>query len=165
MAFALSKQEQILRKRFDSMRVRNFQSQLWLPQSRDKVFAFFSDAQNLDLITPPWLHFRTLTRGSGEMRPGMLMDHRLRLHGFPLRWRSKITDWDPPARFVDEQVSGPYRLWIHEHRFEERNNGTLVRDHVCYGVLFDFLIHRLFIRPDIERIFGYREKKLREIFA
>jgi len=165
MAFALSKQEQILWKRFDSMRVRNFQSQLWLPQSRDKVFAFFSDAQNLDSITPPWLHFRTLTRGSGEMRPGMLMDHRLRLHGFPLRWRSKITDWDPPARFVDEQVSGPYRLWIHEHRFEERNNGTLVRDHVCHGVLFDFLIHRLFIRPDIERIFGYREKKLREIFA
>ena len=147
------------------MRVRNFQSQLWLPQSREKVFAFFSDAQNLDLITPPWLHFRTLTRGSGEMRPGMLMDHRLRLHGFPLRWRSKITDWDPPARFVDEQVRGPYRLWIHEHRFEERNKGTLVRDHVCYAVLFDFLIHRFFIRPDIERIFGYREKKLREILA
>ena len=67
--------------------------------------------------------------------------------------------------FVDEQVRGPYRLWIHEHRFEERNNGTLVRDHVRYAVLFDFLIHRLFIRPDIERIFGYREKKLREIFA
>jgi ligand-binding SRPBCC domain-containing protein len=147
------------------MRVRNFQSQLWLPQSRDKVFAFFSDAQNLDLITPPWLHFRTITPYSGEMRPGMLMDHRLRLHGFPLRWRSKITDWDPPARFVDEQVRGPYRLWIHEHRFEERNNGTLVRDHVSYAVLFDFLFHRLFIRPDIERIFGYREKKLREIFA
>jgi ligand-binding SRPBCC domain-containing protein len=147
------------------MRVRNFQSQLWLPQSRDKVFAFFSDAHNLDLITPPWLHFRTITPYSGEMQPGMLMDHRLRLHGFPLRWRSKITDWDPPARFVDEQVRGPYRLWIHEHRFEERNKGTLVRDHVRYAVLFDFLIQRLFIRPDIERIFGYREKKLRAIFA
>ena len=147
------------------MRVRNFRSQLWLPQSRDKVFAFFADAHNLDLITPPWLHFQTITPGSGELRSGMLMDHRLRLHGFPLRWRSKITDWDPPARFVDEQVSGPYRLWIHEHRFEERNNGTLVRDHVCYAVLFDFLIHRLFIRPDIERIFAFREKKLREIFA
>lgn len=165
MAFALSKQEQILRKRFDSMRVRNFQSQLWLPQSCDKVFAFFSDAQNLDLITPPWLHFRTLTRGSGEMRPGMLMDHRLRLHGFPLRWRSKITNWDPPARFVDEQVRGPYWLWIHEHRFEERNDGTLAHDHVRYAVLFDSLIHRLFIRPDIEKIFAYRERKLREIFT
>jgi ligand-binding SRPBCC domain-containing protein len=147
------------------MRVRNFESQILLPQSRDKVFAFFSDAQNLDLITPPWLHFRTITPRSGEMRPGMVIDHRLRVHGFPLRWRSEITNWEPPARFVDEQVCGPYRLWVHEHRFEERNSGTLVLDHVRYAVLFDFLIHRLFIRPDIERIFAYREKKLREIFA
>lgn len=147
------------------MRVRNFQSQLWLPRPRDEVFAFFADAQNLDLITPPWLHFRTVTAGSGEMRVGMVMNHRLRLHGFSLRWRSQITAWDPPARFVDEQVRGPYRLWIHEHRFEEQSGGTLVQDHVCYAVLFDFLIHQLFIRPDIERIFTYREKKLREIFA
>jgi ligand-binding SRPBCC domain-containing protein len=93
------------------------------------------------------------------------MDHRLRIHGIPLKWRSEITAWDPPARFVDEQVRGPYRLWIHEHRFEEHNGGTLVHDHVRYAVLFDFLIHRLFIQPDIERIFAYREKKLREIFA
>ena len=147
------------------MRVRNFESQLWLPQPHSKMFAFFSDAQNLDLITPPLLHFRTITPGSGEMRPGMVMDHRLRIHGFPLRWRSKITDGDPPARFVDQQVRGPYRLWIHEPRFEERDGGTLVHDHVRYAVPFDFLIHRCFIRPDIERIFAYREKKLREIFA
>ena len=147
------------------MRVRNFESQLWLPQSRDKVFAFFSDAQNLDLITPPWLHFRTVTPGSGEIRQGMVIDHRLRIHRFPLRWGSKITDWDPPARFVDEQIRGPYRLWIHEHRFEERDGGTVVHDHVRYAVPLDFFIHQLFIRPDIERIFAYREKKLREIFA
>lgn len=146
------------------MRVRNFLSQLWLPQSRDNVFAFFSDAQNLDLITPPWLHFRTLTPASCEMRLDTILDHRLRIHGFPLRWRSKITVWDPPSRFADEQVRGPYWLWIHEHHFEEQNGGTLVHDHVRYAVLFDFLIHRLFIRPDIERIFAYREKKLREIF-
>lgn len=147
------------------MRVRNFESQLWLPQPRGKVFAFFSDARNLALITPPWLHFRTITPGPGEMRPGAVLDHCLRIHGFPLRWRSKITDWGPPARFVDQQVHGPYRLWIHEHRFEERDGGTLVQDHVSYAVRFDFLIHRLFIRPDIERIFAYREKKLCEIFA
>ena len=147
------------------MRVRNFQSQLWLPQSRDNVFAFFSDAQNLDLITPPWLHFRTTTPGSCEMRLDTIIDHRLRIHGVPLHWRSKITVWDPPVRFVDEQVRGPYRLWIHEHRFEEQNGGTLVNDHVRYAVLFDVLLHRLLIGPDIERIFAYREKKLREIFA
>jgi len=146
------------------MRVRNFQSELWLPQSRDKVFAFFSDARNLDLITPPWLHFRTITPYSEEMGPGVVMDHRLRLHGFPLRWRSKITAWDAPARFADEQIRGPYRLWIHEHRFEQRNGGTLVHDDVRYAVLFDFLIHRLFIRPQIDRIFAFRKNKLREIF-
>jgi ligand-binding SRPBCC domain-containing protein len=147
------------------MRVRNFQSQLWLAHSLDNVFAFFSDAHNLDLITPPWLHFRTSMAGAGEMRSGMVLDHRLSLHGFPLSWRSKITNWDPPARFVDEQIHGPYRLWIHEHRFEEQNGGTLVHDHVRYAVFFDFLIHRLFIRREIERIFAYREKKLREIFT
>ena len=147
------------------MRVRNFESQLWLPQTRNKVFAFFSDAQNLDSITPPWLHFRTITLAPGEMRPGLVIDHRLRIHGFPLRWRSKITDWNPPSRFVDEQVRGPYRLWIHEHRFEERDGGTLVHDHVRYAVLFNFLIHQFFIRPDIERIFAYRQRKLRDIFV
>jgi len=146
------------------MRVHNFESQLWLPQPRGKMFAFFSDAQNLDLITPPWLHFRTIRLGWDEMRPGTL-DHRMRIHGFPLRWRSEITVWEPPARFVDQQIRGPYRLWIHEHRFEERDDGTLVHDHVRYAVFFDFLIHRSFIRTDIERIFAYREKKLREIFA
>jgi ligand-binding SRPBCC domain-containing protein len=147
------------------MRVQNFESQLWLLQPREKVFAFFSDPRNLDLITPPWLHFQTITPCPMEMCPGAVMDHRLRVHGFPLRWRSQITDWDPPSRFVDEQIRGPYRLWIHEHRFEERNGGTLVHDHVRYAVLFDFLIHGLFIRPDIERIFAWREKKLRELFA
>jgi len=147
------------------MRVRNFQSELWLARPRGEVFAFFADARNLDLITPPWVHFQTVTPGVSEMRVGMVMEHRLRLHGFPLRWRSKITAWEPPARFVDEQVRGPYRLWIHEHRFEERDGGTLVHDHVRYAVHFDFLIHQLFIRPDLERIFAYREKKLREIFA
>ena len=82
-----------------------------------------------------------------------------------MRWRSKITDWDPPARFVDEQIHGPYQLWIHEHRFEERGAGTLVHDHVRYAVPFDFLSHRFFIRPDIERIFSYRSDRLRRLFA
>jgi len=147
------------------MRVHNFESQLWLPQPPEKVFAFFSDAQNLDLITPPWLHFRTLTLDRIAMRPGAMIDHRLRIHGFPLRWRSKITEWRPPTRFVDEQVRGPYRLWIHEHRFEEGDGGTLVHDHVRYAVPLDLLIHRFFIRRGIERIFAWREKKLRKIFG
>src|SRR5258708_21624660 len=115
------------------MGVGNFESQLWLPQARSKMFAFFSDAQNLDLITPPWLHFRTITPGSGEMRPGMVMDHRLCIHGFPLRWRSEITEWDAPVRFLDQQVRRPYRLCIHEHRFQERKGVKLLHEHVRYA--------------------------------
>jgi ligand-binding SRPBCC domain-containing protein len=147
------------------MRMHNFESQLWLPKPREEIFAFFSDALNLDLITPPWLHFQTITPRAIGMQSGAIIDHRLRVHGFPLRWRSKIIVWEPPSRFMDEQVRGPYRLWIHEHRFEQRDGGTLMHDHVRYAVLFDFLIHRFFIRPDIERIFAYREMKLRKIFA
>jgi ligand-binding SRPBCC domain-containing protein len=111
------------------------------------------------------LHFRTISQSHEQMQEGTVMDHLLRIHGFPVRWRSQITCWDPPARFVDQQIRGPYQLWVHEHRFEERDAGTLVHDHVRYAVPFDFLIHRLFIRPDIERIFAYRSDRLRRLFA
>ena len=147
------------------MRVRNFESQLWLPQPRDKVFAFFSDAQNLDLITPPWVHFRTVTPGPMEMRLGTLIDYKLRIHCFPVRWRSEITAWEPPVHFVDEQVRGPYRLWIHEHNFAERDGSTLVCDRVQYAVPFDWLAHSLLVRRDVERIFRYRNDMLRRRFA
>lgn len=146
------------------MRVRNFDSQLWLPQPRDKVFAVFSDAANLDAITPPWLNFRTVTPGPIEMHLGTMIDYKLRVHGFPLRWRSEITAWEPPTRFVDEQRSGPYRLWIHEHIFTERDGGTLVGDRVQYAVPFDRLVHML-VRRDVERIFRYRGEMLRLRFA
>jgi ligand-binding SRPBCC domain-containing protein len=146
------------------MRVRNFESQLWLPQPRDKVFPFFSDAQNLDLITPPWLNFRSVTPGPIEMHLGTTIDYKLRIHGFPARWRSQITAWDPPIRFLDEQRRGPYRLWIHEHTFAERDGGTLVCDRVQYAVPFDWLVHTL-VRRDVERIFRYRTEMLRRRFA
>ena len=87
------------------------------------------------------------------------------VHGLPLRWQSEITAWEPQRRFVDEERHGPYRLWCHEHTFELREGGTLCRDHVRYAVAFDFLVHRPFVRPDIERIFAYRQEKLRHMFA
>jgi ligand-binding SRPBCC domain-containing protein len=147
------------------MRVRNFESQLWLPQTREKVFSFFSNPQNLEAITPPWLHFHTVTSRPIEMHPGAVIDYKLRIHGFPLRWRSKITVWDPPARFVDEQIRGPYQLWIHEHTFSEREGGTLVCDHVKYAAPFDWLAYPLLVRRDVERIFRFRCDVLRRRFA
>ena len=142
-----------------------FRSEIWLPHPIEEMFAFFADPGNLDSITPAWLNFRMVTPGPIEMRVGTLLDYRLRIRGFPVRWRSRIIAWEPPHRFVDEQIRGPYRLWIHEHNFELRNAGTLVRDYVRYAVPFDWVLHKLVVRPDVERIFADRSESLRRRFA
>ncbi len=140
-------------------------SVLLLPRPIGEVFSFFADAGNLEVITPPWLRFEILTPRPIVMRAGALIDYRLRLHGVPLRWRSEITVWDPPRRFVDEQRRGPYRRWIHEHTFAERDGGCEVRDLVRYRVPFGAAADRLFVRRDVGRIFEYRARRLAEIFA
>ncbi len=147
------------------MRVREFQSELWLPLPPAELFPFFADAANLDAITPPWMHFYIVTPPPIEMREGALIDYNLRVRGIPLRWRTRINVWQPAHRFVDEQIRGPYRQWIHEHRFEARDGGTLARDVVRYAVPFDFLTHRSLVRPDIESIFQFRAEALRKRFA
>jgi ligand-binding SRPBCC domain-containing protein len=147
------------------MRIREFNAELWLPSPPREVFGFFADPANLDAITPPWLRFRTVTPMPIAMGEGTLIDYRLRIRGVPVRWRSRIAVWDPPHRFLDEQVRGPYRLWIHEHAFEPRAGGTLVRDRVRYAVALDFLLHGWFVRPDVERIFRHRASVLRSLTA
>lgn len=147
------------------MRIREFRSELWLPVSPEEIFPFFSDAGNLEVITPPWLNFRIETPLPIVMREGATIDYRLRVHGVPLRWRTKIRVWEPPFRFVDEQERGPYRQWVHEHTFESRDGGTLARDVVSYAVAFDCVVHPFFVRGDIQKIFTYRETALREKFG
>lgn len=137
----------------------------WLPRPLAELFPFFADAANLERITPPWLAFHILTPPPIEMHPGALIDYRLRVRGIPLRWRTRIAVWEPPARFVDEQVRGPYRLWVHEHTFAERDGGTVCRDAVRYAVPGGELVHRLLVRPDVERIFAHRQQALRELFG
>jgi ligand-binding SRPBCC domain-containing protein len=147
------------------MKLHEFTAEQWLPVSRDELFPFFADAGNLKEITPPWLRFAILIPRSIEMRVGTLIDYRLRLHNFPLRWRSEITAWEPPKGFVDEQVHGPFRRWIHEHRFEPRDDGTLVIDRVRYAVPGGALMNWIFVRRDVARIFSYRTAALDRRFT
>jgi GrpB-like predicted nucleotidyltransferase (UPF0157 family)/ligand-binding SRPBCC domain-containing protein len=140
-----------------------FATEIWLPRSRDEVFQFFSDAANLEALTPPWLHFQILTP-SIVVRPGALIDYRLRLYGIPLRWQSEISRWEPPELFVDEQRRGPYRSWVHTHSFIEERGGTRVVDRVDFEVPFQWLTGWL-VRRNVRRIFAYRTAALLNRFG
>lgn len=129
----------------------------------DEVFSFFSNAHNLTEITPPHMHLMVLTPPPIEMEVGTLIDYRFKLRGIPVRWQTEITKWDPPHFFADEQRRGPYQCWIHQHKFVESEGATLVQDEVEYAVLGGQLINKLFVRPDIEKIFQYRSSKLQEL--
>lgn len=130
-----------------------------LPGTPAEVFGFYGDASNLEAITPAWLSFRIVTPRPIHMAPGTLIEYRLRLHGLPIRWLTRIEAWEPGRRFVDVQLRGPYRIWHHTHSFEAHRDGTLVRDRVRYalplGPLGE-LAHRLTVRRDLERIFDHR---------
>ena len=147
------------------MKTKSIDTEVWLPQPLDTVFAFFADARNLAILTPPWLRFSILTPGPIQMKAGALIDYRLRLRGIPIRWQSEITAWEPPHRFVDEQRRGPYRRWIHEHTFVERDGGTLASDRLRYAVLGGSLADYLFVARDLKRVFAFRQETLRRIFA
>jgi ligand-binding SRPBCC domain-containing protein len=125
-----------------------------------EVFDFYGDAHNLERITPPWLRFEVTTPGPIEMGVGTLIEYRLRLHRVPVRWRTRIEAWEPPHRFVDVQVKGPYSLWEHTHEFEEDGSGaTIIRDRVRYAIPFGplgELAERVLVRRDLRQIFNYR---------
>jgi ligand-binding SRPBCC domain-containing protein len=136
-----------------------------LPRPPEEIFEFFSDAFQLQTLTPPWLRFCVLTLPPIHLQEGALIDYRLRVHGFPLCWQSRIEQWDPPRRFADVQTRGPYRQWLHEHVFESLDGGTLCSDIVEYEVYGGRLVHALLVRRDLARIFAYRQHILRQLFT
>jgi len=141
---------------------------LELPLPPATVFAFFADAANLEVITPPELQFLITTPLPVAMKKGALIDYKLRLHGIPFSWRTRISEWEPPFRFVDEQLRGPYALWEHTHTFTEApGGGTLVQDTVRYRMPLGFLgrLALPLVRRDLSRIFGYREVRVRQLLG
>lgn len=139
--------------------------ELFVPLPREEVFPFFADARNLEAITPDFLGFRIVTPAPIEMRTDALIDYSLKLHGIPLKWRTRIAVWEPPVRFVDEQLRGPYSLWHHEHTFEGVEGGTLVVDHVTYAHFGGGLVNRWFVAPDLETIFAHRKARTYELLT
>jgi len=152
-------------------RVHFLKREQWVGWPLKSVFPFFSQPENLALITPPSLDFRLLTPRPVSMQAGRVIDYTIRVLGLPVRWRTLISRYDPPWCFVDEQIAGPYSFWHHTHRFSERNGGTLLQDEVRY-VLPQMLLwpvgeltHAIYVRPQLEQIFDYRQKVFAGLFG
>ena len=149
------------------MRERILERSQLVSASPETAFAFFADPRNLAAITPPWLRFRIL-EAPEQLQRGSLLRYRLRIFGIPIRWRTEITEWDPPRGFVDTQLRGPYRVWVHEHRLEPHERGTLVNDRVRYAVPLGRLgriAERVFVRRWLGAIFDFRAERMAEFLT
>lgn len=139
----------------------------WVPRPLFDVFQFFSDAKNLEQLTPEWLKFQIVATPV-SMQPGTRIHYRIKWHGLPIKWTTEILKWQPPHEFVDLQLSGPYKLWHHTHRFEEERGGTRISDEVQYALPLGPLgtiAHALWVKRDVERIFDYRQQKVSGMFG
>ena len=139
-----------------------------IPLGREEVFAFFEKPENLASLTPAWLNFKILTPLPITMDKGRLIDYTIRVMGITQRWTSLITEFDPPNRFVDEQIKGPYSFWHHTHRFQNHGDETMITDEVKYGLplgILGDLAHRLFVFGQLNEIFEYRQRKISEVLG
>ena len=150
------------------LKIYELKRQVIIPAPVEDVFSFFSNAENLNAITPDWLDFKILTPLPIRMEKNVLIDYSLRLLGLRFTWKSEIVAWHPPDRFVDSQIKGPYRVWEHTHVFDENDGGTQMTDVVRYavpGFVLSPLIHFLFVRPRLEKIFSFREETIIGYFS
>ena len=133
----------------------------WIAKDQNETFSFFSETENLEKITPASLKFRVVGKSTDQIQSNTLIDYKLRLHGLPIRWQSKILEWNPVDGFVDTQTKGPYSIWHHTHTFEPLAGGTLITDRVHYrvpGGLLGTILIEPFVKADVRRIFKHRFK-------
>jgi ligand-binding SRPBCC domain-containing protein len=138
-----------------------------IPAPLDEVFAFFSNPGNLSRITPTWLRFRIVGEPPRELSEGSRLEYRIRWTLLTLKWVTRIVRWVPGVEFQDVQERGPYRTWMHTHRFAQRGRVVLMQDHVDYELPFGVLgrlAHGLRVRRQLEAIFDYRRRVIQELF-
>ena len=149
------------------MKVYTLKKEQRVPKNILDVFDFFSRPENLTAITPHKMRFKILTPVPIEMKEGALIDYTVRILGFPIRWRTLITKYEPPNLFIDQQLKGPYSLWHHTHAFEKiSSDETLIKDIVVYTIPFGFIgriAHFLYIKRDLDKIFNYRKDKIADL--
>lgn len=141
---------------------------LTLDRPREEVFAFFADAGNLERITPPELKFHIATPQPIAIQKGALIDYELRMRGIPISWQTEIAHWEPPSMFVDQQLRGPYRQWVHTHTFTDLGpEQTLIEDEVRYRLPLEPLgdLAHFLVRRELEYIFDYRQKAVADLLG
>jgi ligand-binding SRPBCC domain-containing protein len=139
-----------------------------IPADIDTVFPFFESPRNLEEITPPWLRFEVVHTTDERMALGTEIEYRLRWQGLPMRWRSRISEYEPGVSFADEMLQGPYRRWYHRHLFRPVDGGIEMEDIVEYELPlgpFGRAAHALVVRRQLERIFDYRRFAVSERFG
>lgn len=152
---------------FNSMREYVLEKTTQINKPLAEVFEFFSKAENLNKITPSEVYFKILTPLPIPMAKGTLIDYRIKLNGIPFKWKTEISEWNPPFKFADQQLKGPYSKWYHEHIFEEKNGITIMTDRVTYlskGWILAPFLHWLFVDKKVKEIFEFREIELMKIF-
>jgi uncharacterized protein (TIGR01777 family) len=145
-----------------------FEAYQWVPEKREKVFEFFSEAKNLEKITPDFLNFKVTYQSTDSIQSGTVFQYKLSLHGLPLKWETHIENWNPDKSFSDYQTKGPYKIWHHTHKFQDYKNGTLMTDTVYYKLPFGFLGELFggwYVKKDVKNIFKHRTKVIEEVYG
>jgi ligand-binding SRPBCC domain-containing protein len=151
----------------EDMNLHTLKYEQYIDRPIGEVFEFFSGPENLAHIARASLGFVILTPSPIEMRVGALISYTIRIAGIRVRWTSMITQYEPPNRFIDEQLKGPYTFWHHTHSFRQHGGGTLIIDEVKYAIPFGFIgeiVRRMFVRRQLDKIFSYRASVIEKIF-
>lgn len=133
-----------------------------------ETWKFFSSAENLPRITPPWLAFSIQTPRPIVIGDGALLDYTIRWMGLPIRWRTRIIDWTPPRQFIDLQLRGPYAVWHHQHTFSDSEAGVECRDRVLYklpGSVLAAPVHEIIVRRQLLGIFRFRRRVIGDVLG